>query len=190
MRLAVEMRAALTEAFAQWRRRGFDLGFAAGIDVGYATLGTLTVAGRTEYGAIGPVVHAASRLLDAAADGQILVGQRVQADVEREFKSVCIGERPLAGSGRSTLVFAVEYARASTASTTTPLPERGALTPRELEVVALIAGGRTNRQIAEALVVAETTAVRHVANILSKLNLTSRAQVAVWAVTHDLSSGE
>jgi DNA-binding CsgD family transcriptional regulator len=55
--------------------------------------------------------------------------------------------------------------------------ERGPLTAREREVVELIANSCTNRQIAEALVVAEATAVRHVANILNKLNLTSRAAV-------------
>ena len=49
-------------------------------------------------------------------------------------------------------------------------------------MVALIAKGYTNREIAEELVIAEGTAVRHVANILNKLNLKSRAQVAVWAV--------
>ena len=58
----------------------------------------------------------------------------------------------------------------------------GPLTDREQEVVALIVRGCTNREIAEELVIAEGTAVRHVANILNKLGLHSRAQVAVWAV--------
>src|SRR5438874_394398 len=54
------------------------------------------------------------------------------------------------------------------------------LTAREREVAELIAQGLTNRQIAEQLVIAVSTAERHVANILGKLSLTSRAQVAVW----------
>jgi DNA-binding NarL/FixJ family response regulator len=58
----------------------------------------------------------------------------------------------------------------------------GPLTEREREVVGLIVRGCTNREIAEELVIAEGTAVRHVANILNKLDLHSRAQVAVWAV--------
>jgi DNA-binding NarL/FixJ family response regulator len=53
-------------------------------------------------------------------------------------------------------------------------------------VAVLIARGFTNRQIAETLVVAEATAVRHVANILNKLNLSSRARVAVWAFEQGL----
>jgi DNA-binding NarL/FixJ family response regulator len=52
--------------------------------------------------------------------------------------------------------------------------------------VALIAQGLINREIARELVIAEATAVRHVANILGKLGLRSRAQVAVWAVERGL----
>jgi non-specific serine/threonine protein kinase len=54
------------------------------------------------------------------------------------------------------------------------------LTRREREVVALIAEGLTNREIAARLVVAQRTAEGHVENILSKLGFTSRAQVAGW----------
>jgi len=60
------------------------------------------------------------------------------------------------------------------------------LTAREREVAALIARGLTNRQIAEALVVAEGTVNIHVSHILAKLELRSRAQVAVWAAEHGL----
>jgi non-specific serine/threonine protein kinase len=58
------------------------------------------------------------------------------------------------------------------------------LTKRENDVVHLLAAGKTNRQIAEQLVIALPTADRHVANILNKLCLQSRSQVAVWAVDH------
>ncbi|MEU7904411.1 LuxR C-terminal-related transcriptional regulator [Actinoplanes sp. NPDC049118] len=54
------------------------------------------------------------------------------------------------------------------------------LTPREREVIALIAEGLSNREIAARLVVAQRTAEGHVENILSKLSFTSRAQVAGW----------
>jgi non-specific serine/threonine protein kinase len=62
----------------------------------------------------------------------------------------------------------------------------GGLTPREREVVALVARGLSNRQIAEALVITESTAIRHISNILVKLGMASRAQIAVWAVSHRL----
>ncbi len=55
------------------------------------------------------------------------------------------------------------------------------LTPREREVAALIAQGKSNREIARVLVVSERTVESHVSNILSKLRFASRAQIAVWA---------
>jgi non-specific serine/threonine protein kinase len=57
---------------------------------------------------------------------------------------------------------------------------REPLSRRELEVANLIARGRTNREIAEELVIALSTAERHVANILGKLSLSSRTQLAAW----------
>ena len=56
------------------------------------------------------------------------------------------------------------------------------LTRREMEVAALVAKGFTNKNIAAELVIAEGTADRHVANILSKLGFASRAQIAAWVV--------
>lgn len=54
------------------------------------------------------------------------------------------------------------------------------LTQREREVARLIADGRTNREIADTLVIAESTAERHVTNVLGKLGLRGRAQLAAW----------
>jgi DNA-binding NarL/FixJ family response regulator len=63
------------------------------------------------------------------------------------------------------------------------------LTPREREVLALVAEGASNRQIAETLVVSERTARTHVSAILSKLGLVSRTQAALWAVREGLAPG-
>jgi DNA-binding NarL/FixJ family response regulator len=60
------------------------------------------------------------------------------------------------------------------------------LTAREREVAALIARGLMNRQIGAELVITERTVETHVANILSKLGLTSRTQIATWAVAQGL----
>jgi len=57
----------------------------------------------------------------------------------------------------------------------------GGLTPRELQIVALIAEGRSNKAIGEELVISPATAARHVANILLKLGFSSRTQIAAWA---------
>jgi DNA-binding NarL/FixJ family response regulator len=70
----------------------------------------------------------------------------------------------------------------------TPTPSRPELTPREREVVVLVAQGRTNQQIATRLGVTERTAARtHVSSILAKLGLTSRTRAAMWAACEGLT---
>ncbi|OQR61047.1 DNA-binding response regulator [Streptomyces maremycinicus] len=63
----------------------------------------------------------------------------------------------------------------------------GALTEREREVLGLIADGRSNREIARALVLSEKTVKTHVSNILMKLDLADRTQAALWAVRHGVT---
>ena len=58
--------------------------------------------------------------------------------------------------------------------------QRGRLTPRELEVAQLVGRGLSNREIAAALTLSIRTAEVHVDHILTKLNLTSRTQLAAW----------
>ncbi len=60
------------------------------------------------------------------------------------------------------------------------------LTERELEVLALLGKGRSNKEIATELVITERTARTHVSNILGKLGLASRTQAALYAVEHHL----
>ena len=63
----------------------------------------------------------------------------------------------------------------------------GSLTPRERDVLAEIARGRSNREIARALVLSEKTVKTHVSNILMKLDLADRTQAALFAVRHGLA---
>ena len=62
----------------------------------------------------------------------------------------------------------------------------GGLSAREAEVVRLVARGQTNRQIAMALGISERTVDRHVSNIFTKLDVSSRAAATAFAVEHDL----
>ena len=64
--------------------------------------------------------------------------------------------------------------------------EAGPLTAREVEVLALLATGRTNKAIAAELVISEKTVARHVANIFTKLDLSSRSGATAYAYEHGL----
>jgi two-component system, NarL family, response regulator LiaR len=66
------------------------------------------------------------------------------------------------------------------------VPHHSALTPREHDVLRLIASGMSNRAIARELTVAEKTVKTHVSSILSKLGLADRTQAALYAVEHGL----
>ena len=67
-----------------------------------------------------------------------------------------------------------------------PPRRRGGLTARELEVLRLVAAGKTNRAIAADLVLSEKTVARHVSNIFAKLGVSSRAAATAYAYEHDL----
>ena len=67
-----------------------------------------------------------------------------------------------------------------------PAADSHGLTARELEVLRLVATGRTNREIARDLVVSEHTVARHVQNIFAKLHVSSRAAATAFAFEHDL----
>ncbi len=61
------------------------------------------------------------------------------------------------------------------------------LTPRELEVLALVAHGHPDRKVAQLLKISPGTASKHVANLLGKLGLHNRVELARWALAHDLA---
>lgn len=81
----------------KWGKRGFELGFGMGIALGYATLGQVGFEGQFHYMAIGSVANLASRLCDQARDGQILITQRVYAEVEGLAEMEPIGELTFKG---------------------------------------------------------------------------------------------
>ena len=80
-----------------------------------------------------------------------------------------------------------ELARIAGFSVETPLKRDDAVTDRELQVLRLIARGKTNRAIAEVLGISEKTVARHVSNIFLKLDLSSRAAATAYVYEHDLA---
>jgi DNA-binding NarL/FixJ family response regulator len=62
----------------------------------------------------------------------------------------------------------------------------GGLSAREIQVLRLVAAGKTNRQIASDLFISERTVERHLSNIFNKLDLTSRSAATAYAYEHQL----
>ncbi len=100
VRLGCALREEMVELTALWRKRGYDLDFGAGIALGYATCGEVGFEGRSDYAAIGVVTNLASRLADEAGGGQILITQRLHAEVEDAVEAEPIGEFTLKGFQR------------------------------------------------------------------------------------------
>jgi DNA-binding CsgD family transcriptional regulator len=127
--------------------------------------------------------------------GKLYRAQRCREDAERELAAARSIVNALASelTERSLRDEFLHRATALFPPSRPPSPRRaakqafGGLTEREREVAALVAQSKTNRQIAEALVVSEVTIVTHVGNILAKLGFSSRVQIASWAVERGLA---
>jgi adenylate cyclase len=110
VKMAVAMREVAGTLIGNWRRRGRELGFGAGIAQGYATLGQIGFAERSGYTAIGTVCNLAARLCAEATDGQILVAQRVAVAVEGTTTLEEIGALTLKGLTQPVVAFNVPLA--------------------------------------------------------------------------------
>ncbi|MGW9046132.1 response regulator [Streptomyces lydicus] len=116
--------------------------------------------------------------LRAGASG-FLLKDASAAELAHAVRVVASGDALLAPNVTKRLI--AEFSRI-TRTSRAPARERvGELTARETEVLALIAQGLSNGEIAERLVVAEQTVKTHVGRILVKLNLRDRTQAAVFA---------
>jgi predicted ATPase/DNA-binding CsgD family transcriptional regulator len=130
----------------------------------------------------------AARLFGAAEALRARVGAAVlpfyQADYERgvALTRSALGEPAFTRAWAGGRALRVEHALAYALEP--EQPRHAALSPRESEVLDLLARGLSNRAIADTLVITEKTAEAHVSAILRKLDLTSRAQAAVWAMDH------
>jgi predicted ATPase/DNA-binding CsgD family transcriptional regulator len=111
-----------------------------------------------------------------------------------EGRAALLWARGLAMSPEAAIDLAIEQSararrpRAAQGSPWAPPPAPSEVTPRELEIAALIADGHSNKAIAAQLVISPATVARHVANMMIKLGFRSRAQIAAW-VTEAYRSG-
>ena len=139
--------------------------------------------------------HAA--LADSRAAAAVWQELEAPYDVARARVLVGLACRDLGDEDAATLELEAArsaFERLGAAPDLARLAERGpdsgddqhGLTPREFEVLRLVAAGKSNREIASTLVISEHTVARHVQNIFAKLDVSSRAAAGAFAFEHDL----
>jgi len=111
VRLGCALRERMRELTAEWRKRGYELGCGAGIALGYATCGEVGFEARSDYAAIGAVTNLAARLADEATADQILIEQRLLAEVEADVEVESVGSFTLKGFQRPVAAFDVVAVR-------------------------------------------------------------------------------
>jgi class 3 adenylate cyclase len=114
--LALAMREAALALSAQWKKRGVELGLGIGVAQGFATVGAIGFEGRIDYGAIGTVTNLAARLCQQAKAGEILISQRVYAEVADGVTTEDLGELTLHGFARPMRAYRCVGASAGDAS--------------------------------------------------------------------------
>jgi DNA-binding NarL/FixJ family response regulator len=119
-----------------------------------------------------------SAAIEAGAKGYLLKDTPSE-EIAAAIRAVALGYTHLAPG----MMAKVMSSRGNETKITLPL-ELAELTPRELEVLKLIAAGDNNREIAQQLYISEGTVKNHVTNLLSRLNLRDRTQAAIYAKTY------
>ena len=150
--------------------------------------GALLLAERRPTEAV-PCLHEASAAWrDLQAPYECARARVVLADAYRQIGDVDGAELELAAAAEvfDRLGAAPDAAAVALRRGTVLRP--GGLTDRELEVLALLAAGRSNREIARALVISAKTVARHLSNIFTKLGVGTRTAAAAWAHQHDVAN--
>jgi predicted ATPase/DNA-binding NarL/FixJ family response regulator len=149
---------------------------------------------RAHYESAARLIGAAAALRERVAARQPDTEQARSSAVERVLARA-LGPRDadtLIHAGRTMPVQEAADLAIAVASGTAPSDldrsDQVPLTPRERQVAALVASGRTNRQIGRVLGISEKTAEVHLHHVMSKLDARSRAEVAAWAATHHLAT--
>jgi ATP/maltotriose-dependent transcriptional regulator MalT len=146
--------------------------------------GSVLVAGGEARAALGPLRLALSlwRELDApyeTARTRTWIGLACRA----------IGDEDAAALEFDAARRAFEKLGATPLAAGSPAAAVGGLSPREVEVVRLLAAGKSNRAIASQLFISEKTVARHVSNIFAKLGVSTRAAATAYAYEHGLLAG-
>jgi len=188
MLAAGELEAA-REAGAELQRLSRDLDSAALAAIAAGARGAVDLAAGDPRSALVPLREAAQAWLDLeapyeAARARELVGRACQALGDADAARL---ELEAARAAFATLRAAPDLDRVDSLLGGGGPGERHGLSPREVEVLRLVAAGRSNREIAAALTISEHTVARHLQNIFAKLGVSSRTAAGAFAFEHDLA---
>ena len=155
--------------------------------------GAVTLAEGDARGAIDPLRHAQDAWQRVGAPYlsariRLLVARAFQAlgDDDGARLELDAAKKIFVQLGAAPDVAAIEAMAAAAHAEARTAPGAHGLSARELEVLRLVASGKTNKAIADALFLSEKTIDRHVSNIFVKLNVPSRAAATAWAYQHGL----
>jgi DNA-binding NarL/FixJ family response regulator len=155
--------------------------------------GAVTLAEGDARGAIDPLRHAQDAWQRVGAPYlsariRLLVARAFQAlgDDDGARLELDAAKKIFVQLGAAPDVAATEAMAAAAHAEERPAPDAHGLSARELEVLRLVASGKTNKAIADALFLSEKTIDRHMSNIFVKLNVPSRAAATAWAYRHGL----
>jgi len=114
----------------------------------------------------------------------IVLKDSVASDLSQALRAVLGGDYWIGGERVANLLQALQELMAQAAA----LPERKTygLTPRELEVVTTIVEGCSNRDIAKQFAISEETVKRHLSNVFDKTGVSTRLELALFAIAHKL----
>jgi ATP/maltotriose-dependent transcriptional regulator MalT len=146
-------------------------------------LGAAEALCEANHGALHPAVHALQESTSAAASAQL--GEEVFTAAWAEGRTMT-PEQALAAQGPLTTPTTAPAGTSTTSHAPKASPSPDGLTPREMEVMRLLAQGLTSAQIAEQLTIGLVTVNSHVRSIYSKLGVTSRAAATRYALEHHL----
>jgi DNA-binding CsgD family transcriptional regulator len=140
------------------------------------------------FGLFGAITQVAVNLCSLAHPGETLVSGEVQAHAEGSHY-LLDAAGTLGGEGKDALAPYFRLAgrgKIALEPEERPLEVPDGLSPRELEVLRLIAEGRTNQEIADVLIISVSTVTTHVRNIFEKTQVANRAEAAAYAYKHRL----
>ncbi|MEX0800861.1 MAG: alpha/beta fold hydrolase [Dehalococcoidia bacterium] len=182
---AVECAVTLQKAFEEWNA-GVGAQHAAPLRVRVGLSAGEPI--EEEGDLFGATVILASRIAATAAGGEILVANAVrELCAGKDFVFVDRGTEALKGFDEPVRLYEVAWSEdkvvAPPSAGTGP---SAALTTRETEVLGLLAGGRSGKEIAAQLTVSLSTVQRHIANIYAKIGARGRVEAAAYAIRHGL----